>query len=402
MTIRSPDPSRSALWLASLAHFLNDGLTAAVTTLLPFIAADLTLSYSQAGAVKSALSGAISLSQLPAGFLATYAGEAALLGLGLGWFSLSFLLASLARGHLALLLLMGSAGIGGGAYHPVGTAWVSRVFMGGRRGAAVGTLNFSGDVGKAVMPALAGGLVAWVGWRGSLGVVGIAGAIVAGALLLWGRLQHEAHPSGLKSHRATSWGIRQPGQFALITVISLIDGAGRAAVSAFLGFLLLNKGQPESALGWLIALTFAGGAFGKFGCGLLTDRFEDRRVIALTETAMAIGCLLLAFVDPGLLLAPLLLAFGFALNGTSSVIYIRLADTLQPDNLSRGYGLHYALHFGSAAAAPVLYGLLADWQGINWVYVAVAAMNLSILPLVTLLRSPSSRATPQTVAEAQG
>jgi MFS family permease len=175
--------SRSTLWWASVAHFLNDGLAAALTPLLPLMAADLALSYTQAGAVKAALNGVTSLSQLPAGFLATRASEATFLGLGLGWFSLSYLLMGLAGGYLALLLLMASAGIGGGVYHPVGTAWVSHTFLAGRRGAAVGTLNFAGDVGKVALPALAGVLIAWIGWRGSLSVLGAAGAVTAVALV---------------------------------------------------------------------------------------------------------------------------------------------------------------------------------------------------------------------------
>jgi len=379
---------RSTLWWASVAHFLNDGLAAALTPLLPLMAADLALSYSQAGAVKAALNGVTSLSQLPAGFLATRTSEATFLGLGLGWFSLSFLLIGQMGGYLALLLLMASAGIGGGVYHPVGTAWVSRVFLARRRGAAVGTLNFAGDVGKVVLPALAGALIAWVGWRGSLAALGVAGAVAAMALLLWDWLRRGSTEAARATevHKATNWGIAQRGQFALISAIGLIDQAGRSGVMAFLGFLLLAKGLPETALGWLVAITFAGGAFGKFGCGLLTDRFEDRRVMAMTEATMAAGCLVLALTDPGLLLLPLLLIFGFALNGTSSVIYTRLADTLQPENLSRGYGLYYTLSFASSAVSPVLHGLLADWQGLVWVYIVIAGMNLCILPLLVFLK----------------
>ena len=385
---------QSTLWLASLAHLLNDGLAAALTPLLPFIATDLALSYSQAGAVKTTLMGLMSLSQLPVGFLAARTREATFLGLGLGWFSVSFLLIGLAGGYLALLLLMASAGIGGGVYHPVGTAWVSRVYLGRRRGTAVGTLNFAGDVGKVTLPGLAGALIGWIGWRGSLTLVGIAGTGVAVALLIWdwlgGTSTDKTEVPEVKQQQ--SWGIAHPGQYALITAIGLIDGAGRSGVMAFLGFLLLAKGLPAAALGWLVAVTFAGGAFGKFGCGMLTDRFEDRRVMAMTETAMVAGCLILAFTHPGPLLVPLLLIFGFALNGTSSVIYTRLADTLQPESFSRGYGLYYTLAFASSAASPVLYGLLADWHGLRLVYVTIAAANLGILPLLMFLEGTTGTA----------
>ena len=172
------EQNRVLFW-ASATHFLNDGLSAAVTLLLPFIAADLALSYGEAGVVKAALNGLISLTQLPAGVVAGKTGEAILLAIGLGWFSISFLLVGLSASYAVLLVLMASAGAGGGVYHPVGTAWVSRVFLGGRRGTAVGTLNFAGDLGKVAMPALAGYLVLWAGWRGSLVLLGAAGTVLA-------------------------------------------------------------------------------------------------------------------------------------------------------------------------------------------------------------------------------
>lgn len=393
--VQPPRTQNWSLFWASAAHFVNDGLSAAVTLLLPFIAADLALSYAEAGVVKSALNALISLTQLPSGLIAARTGEAMLLGLGLGWFSLSFLLVGLASGYGMLLLLMAAAGAGGGVYHPVGTAWVSRVFLGGRRGTAVGTLNFAGDLGKVALPALAGTLVLWAGWRGSLVVLGAAGAAVALALVAFGWRERRvgAAAASAPSVSGQGWGIARPGQFAVICLIGLIDQASRSAVTAFLGFLLLAQGAPETALGWLVAVTFAGGAFGKFGCGLLVDRMEDRRVMAITESAMAVGCLMLAFTRPGLLLVPFLLVFGFALNGTSSVIYTRLADTLDPARFSRGYGLYYTLSFGASALAPMLYGVLADRQGLAWVFVAVAVVNLGILPLLLLLRGATGTTT---------
>ncbi len=354
--------------------------------LLPFVAADLSLSFAEAGVVKSALNAAISITQLPAGLVGGSLGEAAILSAGLGWFSLSFLLIGFASGYLVLLALMASAGVGGGVYHPVGTSWVSRVFLGSRRGTAVGTLNFAGDLGKVALPAVAGALVLWIGWRGSLvamGAWGIVTTLVLGAFAVRSRGRRAGRQESKNGGRG--WGIAHPRQFALISVIGLIDQGGRSAVTAFLGFLLLAHGASEAALGLLVAVTFAGGAFGKFGCGWLVDRMEDRRVMVITEMAMAVGCLTLATVSAGVLLVPLLLAFGFALNGTSSVIYTRLADTLDPARFSRGYGVYYTLSFGASAASPVLYGLLADAQGLNWVFVAIAAVNLCILPLIALL-----------------
>ena len=57
-----------------------------------------------------------------------------------------------------------SSGVGGGVYHPVGTALVSNVYPAEKAGPAISTLNFFGDVGKVLFPALAGILVIRIGW----------------------------------------------------------------------------------------------------------------------------------------------------------------------------------------------------------------------------------------------
>ena len=43
--------------------------------------------------------------------------------------------------------------------HPLGSALVSRAFEGAQSRAALGTYNFSGDVGKVLLPALCAAVV---------------------------------------------------------------------------------------------------------------------------------------------------------------------------------------------------------------------------------------------------
>ena len=46
------------------------------------------------------------------------------------------------------------AGLGGNFQHPCASTMVARAFDRGRRGTAIGTLNFAGDLGKMAAPAL--------------------------------------------------------------------------------------------------------------------------------------------------------------------------------------------------------------------------------------------------------
>ena len=62
------DNPKKHLWWCSILHIINDGYIASLSLLLPFIARDLNLTYTESGLLKTAIHGAISVAQVPAGF----------------------------------------------------------------------------------------------------------------------------------------------------------------------------------------------------------------------------------------------------------------------------------------------------------------------------------------------
>ncbi len=56
------------------------------------------------------------------------------------------------------------ASAGAGTYHPVATNRIAHIADARNRGRALGTLNFSGDVGKFLLPAAAGAVASLAGW----------------------------------------------------------------------------------------------------------------------------------------------------------------------------------------------------------------------------------------------
>ena len=141
-----------------------------------------------------------------------------------------------------------------------------------------------------------------------------------------------------------------------------------------------GKGLDAASMSFYFTVLFAAGAAGKFICGPLGDRFGNVAVIAMTEVVTA-GALL------ALLGAPLgwafacLIPLGFVLNGTSSVLYAAVAGLVHAGKRARGYGLYYTATQLASAAAPVLYGLLADRAGLAPTFVAMAAVTALIVPL---------------------
>jgi predicted MFS family arabinose efflux permease len=252
---------------------------------------------------------------------------------------------------------------------------------------ALGTFNFSGDVGKTVWPALAAMLAAWAGWRwatAALGSVGGVGA-VAVALLLPGLVgPGRRQPDGGRGERG--WGIHNGAGFGLLSAIHAIDSASRTVYLTFLPFLLLAKGAGMDAVGVALGLTFAGGAAGKFACGAVAERLGVIRTVWITEAATGLGVLLLLRLPlaPAFVLLPLI---GIALNGTSSVLYGTVPEMVLPERRARGYGLFYTIGIGASAIAPPAFGALSDLAGVPVTLTAVAVMTFLTLPLARGLRA---------------
>lgn len=384
---------RLVLLACSVTHLVTDGLAAAFYPLLPLIALDLQLSYTAVGSLRAVLRGGSSFFQLPAGYLADHIAETALLGGGMMWLSVGFAAMAAAAGFWSLIAITAAGSFGGNAQHPIGSAIVSKLYEKSGRGKAISTLNFSGDLGKMILPALAGAVALVYGWRGAVLALGALGIVASvGYALSVRRLAPMARTSpatGRDGKKVSGWGIQKPFSFALISAIGIIDDATRSAVLTFLPFLMTGKGLDAGKVSLLLTLVFTCGAAGKLGCGLLADRFGNVGVIIITEGVTALAILALVPVNP-LLLIPILVVFGFVLNGTSSAIYSAVAEMVHVERRARGYGLFYTLTLGVGTAAPILYGLLADAAGIGVAFVAMASILLTTIPLALVMNRSAS------------
>lgn len=385
-----------ALWVCAAFHTVNDAFFSVIYPLLPLIAADLHLSYAEAGLVKTAFSTASSALQVPVGLLAERWSEYALLVGGNAWVAAGLIGMGLAGAYLPLLGLTVLAGLGGNTQHPLAAALVARRVSDRQRATAIGTLNFAGDLGKMAGPPLAALVAVPLGWRATLialGVFGLLFSFLAARAPVDDsrpRRSPQASPTGTQADAPRGWGILHRGRFTVLGILGVLDSSTRGAALAFLPFLLGARGLDQAAASWLFTVVFIGGALGKYACGFLGDRLGATTLIVVTET-VTVGALALFPGLPLMALPALGLVFGIVLNGTSSVLYAMVAELVSEQRRSRAYGLYYTLINGSSALAPVIFGLLADRAGLLSIFAAMAGVNALTIPLALLLRQPKPR-----------
>jgi MFS family permease len=372
-------------------HFVDDGFTDSIYLLLPFIAVEFNLTFSQVGLLKGAFTGSMSLFQFPLSLLAERIGELTVVGVGtLGLASGFFLLSRAYTFPGVFLSLVSGKGTAAGQ-HGLSSSVLSRVFEAGGRRTAMGTYNFSGDMGKVCFPFLLTLMINLWGWRQATAILSVGG-FAAGAIL-WGLTGKNKESPPLPradvkpAPQGRGWGIRNRKSFSALLTIGVIDVSVRMALLTFLPFLLLKKGIPATQVGFGLALLFAGGAAGKFVCGVLAEWLGIVPMVAGTEILTAAGILSLTW-SPSPWIWVILPVVGIVLNGTSSVLYATVAEIILPFARSRGYGLYYAVTLGSGAISPMIFGLITDSMGLSVTIAGTALMILLTLPLSRFLSKP--------------
>jgi predicted MFS family arabinose efflux permease len=379
-----------SLFSFSAFHFLDDGFSDSLYLLLPFIAAELNLSLSQVGLLKG-ISSSMSLLQFPLSLLGERIGELTVIVAGTFGLAGGFLMMSKVYTFPAILLSLIFAKGTAAGQHGLGSSILSRVFEVSGRRTAMGTYNFSGDMGKVCLPFLVAVMISIWDWRQAVLVLSIGGLLTGAILWTLVRKEREVHslpqPCEEVMPGENAWGIRNRSSFSALLTIGVIDISTRAALLTFLPFLLLQKGIPGAQVSFALTLIFAGGAVGKFVCGVLAERLGIIPMVVGTEVLTAAGILSLTFSSPSIIW--IILPFiGIVLNGTSSVLYATVAEIISPKARSRVYGLYYAITLGCGAISPIFFGFLAQFLSLSFTIMSTALMVLFTLPLSQYLKRP--------------
>jgi FSR family fosmidomycin resistance protein-like MFS transporter len=380
--LAEPSPTRT-LTVCGGAHALHDGFTDLLNVLYPVLQAQFGLSYAAIGALKAGYSGAMASGQIPSSWLAGRLGSVVVLAGGTGLVALGYGLAGLMGSLHGVVIGLILAGLGGSTQHPIASTLVSSAYAGRRSRAALGTYNFTGDVGKVALPAAFALVAAAVGWRQAL-IVTAAVAIASAAVVIASLKPAVSSVSTSRTAEHLS-GHDRPWAFWLLFFIHICDSLVRTGFLIFLPFLLRQKGADLPTIGLALSLLFAGGAVGKLAMGWLGARLGVVMSVVLTEAATTalIFALLPLSLSAALVLLPLV---GLMLNGTSSVLYGTVPEFVTAAKRTHAFAVFYTGGSIAGATGPFLFGLLGDAVGLMPTMAVVACVALASVPMVWALR----------------
>lgn len=386
MTFTVPPPAsgaaRRTLTVCGGAHALHDGFTDLLNVLYPLLQAQFGLTYGAIGALKTVYSGAMASGQIPSGMLAERFGGVRVMAVGTGLIAIGYCVAGFTGSLYGVIGGLLLAGLGGSTQHPIASSLVAAAYHGQRSRSALGTYNFTGDVGKVLVPALFALIAASLGWQ--QGMVVMSALAILGAGVIAASLKPIIMHGKPELSKVVS-GQDQPGAYWLLFVIHIADNLVRTGFMIFLPFLLRDKGADLPTIGLGLSLLFAGGAAGKLAMGWIGQRLGVVAAVVLTEVATTV--LVLAILPMSLSLVLFALpAVGLMLNGTSSVLYGTVPEFVTPERRTHAFAVFYTGGSAAGAIGPLLFGLLGDQIGLFATMAAVAFTALATVPMVVALR----------------
>jgi FSR family fosmidomycin resistance protein-like MFS transporter len=365
----------------SLCHMLNDVMQSLLSAIYPMLKEEHALDFWQIGLLTFTFQFTASLLQPAVGLYTDKRPMPQSLPAGMASSMLGLFLLAFAHTYPLLLLGAGLIGIGSAIFHPEASR-VARMASGGRYGLAQSLFQVGGNFGTSIGPLLAAFIVvprgqASVAW---FAVIALLGMLILRRVGAW-YARVIADNAGRPAAAVTAPLPRGRIVTALVVLAMLVFSKNvyTASISSYYTFFLIEKFGVSVQHSQMMLFVFLGAmALGTVIGGPIGDRFGPRTVIWFSILGILPFTLMLPYAD---LFWSGVLSFiiGVVLASAFPAIVV-FAQELVPGRVGMIAGIFFGFAFGMGGMAAAVLGVLADVNGIEWVYSVC-----SFLPLLGVL-----------------
>ena len=265
------------------------------------------------------------------------------------------------------------------------------------RGRATGILLMASSLGGALFPFIVGTGLEQSGWRTTVmfAGIGVGIAILGSAWLLLrdGRLTSQAAPAPSPSPRGVgslNAALKERRFYAIIFITGSLWFIIIALTQHQSIHLARDIGLAKTLLPAVFSLFFGSSVIGKLGFGLLSDRFDLHKVMAISILLLALALLLLAqlsALDRALLYLYAVMA-GIGFSGTFTCIQLLIASHYSGTHYGRILAIVVLIDTLCGALGTRVVALLRESQGnYQMALTIMATLALIAAVVVVLLRS---------------
>ena len=382
--------------LTGCSHALTHGYLLIFPAVLLLLKEDFGMGYLGLGVVGNIMSFSYGLGALPGGMIFNRFGPKKLYLVCFLGSSLACLLIAASPNLLVFMIGLPVLGALGSVYHPLANALISAKVKEFGRG--LGIHGAAGNIGLATAPFLAGLIGSQWGWRSAY-LAFMAPGIV---LSIWSlfvdmgidKLQKQNQPTTADSRSMQGdrgfW-IYFSLPLILIYLVNMLQSFTFHGVVTFLptymsqytSFQILSWDSVAIG-GMLSGIALFMGVFGQYTGGVLAEKKNLKRNVAVMGILSFPFILAMAFAKDAILLAVALsfFFFNFALQPMVNTLTARFT-TLQMRGTA--FGIFFFAAFGLGSLAASFSGFIAQEFSLPWVFIALSASNLILIVLSFML-----------------
>lgn len=363
-----------------------------IGTLAPFMKPELQLSSAQIGLLCSAVTIGSMIAQIPAGIICDLFSPGRVISLGLCIIGVSAFAVSLVNSYLSAFSLLVLLGLGVGCNQAPASKAVVLWFPLKGRATAMGVKQTGIAVGGFFASILLPALALFDDWRFAFRAAGLASLLSAAVVFAFYK---NPSPDPGRSVQSRPFGkeiflrLLLERDFLLICLAGILLMIVQYSFSTY--FILYchdGLGIPVQRSGFLLALSFASGAFGRVGWSVLSDFvFGAGRKIVLVLIGI-IGALgsaafvpLKTFDHPSAVYLTAIL-FGFVGLGWNA-IYLTIAAEFPGSELAgTATGMVFLISNLGVIVGPPFFGYLIDVTGaydLSWFFLAFCMSMVALL-----------------------
>ncbi len=368
------------LFSIGFAHLLNDMIQSVVPAIYPILKDEYNLSFVQIGIITLVFQLTSSLLQPVVGWYADKHPRPYSLACGMVSTLIGLCLLSIANSFLFVLLSVAIIGCGSSVFHPEASR-VAQMASGGRKSLAQSIFQVGGNGGSAFGPLVAALIVLPFG-QSAIGWFSIIALLAILVLYRVGRWYSVRIREGLARRvQSASKSVLLPKSvvrksLAILVILIFSKYFYIACMTNYFTFFLIEKFSVSIQHSQFYLFAFLGAlAVGTVVGGILGDKYGRKYVILWSIFGAAPFTLLLPYVDLWLTIVLSILA-GFIIASAFSAILVYATD-LMPDKVGMIAGIFFGLMFGIGGLGSALFGWMADYTGIEFVF-----RVSTILPLI--------------------
>jgi MFS transporter, FSR family, fosmidomycin resistance protein len=387
--IRKTDPVLVGL---TIGHGITDWYPGTLFIVLPYLAKDLGLTYSEVGILMGWNSFSSFFVNLPGGIIVDMVGKIGLLlGIALALTGIPYFFLGFSPSYAVAMIVVTFVGTGSNLWHPAAFSFLAKRYQ-DRKGFAIAVHVMGGNIGNTLAPLVIGVALTFLAWRQVLMLNLIPGILMG--FVLWGLLAKagkiEAQDKGKEPSLKEYWTavktmVRNKG-ILLLCLLSGMRAMTQNGLSTFLPIYLAHDLMYSPALVGIYLTVFrAAGILATPISGTLSDRRGRRPVLAAGLLTSSVILVALAILRVKLFFVGGLAILGFFLFSLSPVMLAWMMD-LAP---KKAGGTTVSALFGVqslfAGFAPPVCGFIADRFGLLYSFYFLAATIFAANFLVYLI-----------------